>query len=422
MPGYLVGYGYNEGRFCGLDSKFNKWRRTLVPISTSEVSAELRVARAQRVISTQLRSRLVSERLSSTSKLSTSLSGRAQVFNNNVMAVFSLLVKPSLHSDVRTDLLDLARSAISVWDVAQADEREVIVEPGLDPVGHKGWHDNIPESQTNILVMFPRIIARGYSRTSVSRSANIPGRWVDPETELHILETPIYGGKGPTKWSEVVLEGEEEEEDWKAKEEDQKIKEKKRTLQEDLKKLENPFVGTRRMSQMESNAGAASKPSAVGLKEGAVTIKKNIEYTTMGQSIALIDFILAVEQENMLEVAGLSHLIATMPSDNLKFPDLVHNHDGTQNFDPWKINAKVELRPKKVWQYTQKPLPLNTNATLKEKHADAADMLTHHILQEVKDKLPAGRVRRCLRCVPSPRNHIYANPRASVLLSMPRAL
>ncbi|EPE33268.1 hypothetical protein GLAREA_06280 [Glarea lozoyensis ATCC 20868] len=154
-------------------------------------------------------------------------------------------------------------SAISVWDVAQSDKREVIVEPELDPVSYKGWHENIPEFQTSILVLFPRVAAQEYSRTSVSRSASIPGRWVEPEPELHILETLIHGGKGLAKWSEVVLEGEEEEEDRKAKEENKRIEERKRMLQEDLKKLENPIVGTRRLSQKESNVGAASKPSVV---------------------------------------------------------------------------------------------------------------------------------------------------------------
>ena len=160
---------------------------TFLPISSSENSAELRVAHAQRVIWAQLQniiwqpfssettfqnskyvspfsqisqglleyygksgglraarlytaltmrgfqSRPSTVRPSSTSK--PSLPGRAQVFCDKVMDVLSLLVKPSLHPNFRNSLLDLAVSAISVWDIAQTDEREVIVDPILDPAG-----------------------------------------------------------------------------------------------------------------------------------------------------------------------------------------------------------------------------------------------------------------------------------------------
>jgi hypothetical protein len=61
-----------------------------------------------------------------------------------------------------------------------------------------------------------------------------------------------------------------------------------------------------------------------------------------------------------------------MPSDK-KFPDLVFNEDGTHNYEPWKINAKAELRPKKLWIYTQNPLAKNAPQTQKDKHVEAAD-------------------------------------------------
>ena len=302
-----------------------------MPISSTENSANLRVAHAQRVISAQLQNIIwqpfssettlqnpkyvsllsqISEGLieyygkpgglrvtricsalalrgiqsqpstvqpSSTSK--PPLPGRAQVFCDKVMAVLSFLVNPSLHSSFRKSLLDLAVSAISVWDIAQTDEREVIVDPNLDPAGFEGWHEDIPEPCNRVLVLFPRITARSYSRTTDSRPVGPPGGWVDSEPKLHIEETCIYDGTGLAKWSEVVTQGEEEEEERKVKEQNKMVEDKRRTLEEDLKKLKNSVIGTRRMSQnkRDSTVATTSKPSTVWIEGGGQKINEGVD-------------------------------------------------------------------------------------------------------------------------------------------------
>ncbi|KAF8865565.1 hypothetical protein BDZ45DRAFT_711151 [Acephala macrosclerotiorum] len=290
---------------------------TSVPISSSEPSATLLVVHAQRVISAQLRD-IIWQPLSSEATLqdpkyalffdkiseglaeyygkngglraarlctalalrglqsqpppvrpsSASTPSRAHVFSDKVMDILSLLVKPSLHPNFRGSLLGLAVSAMSVWDAAQTDEREIIVDFTLDPKSLEGWHAGIPADQNDCFVLFPRITARACPRIIDTRPVGPPGGWVDSEPEIHVQETCIYGGTGLGKWSAVVLEGEEEEEERKAEEYNKELEEQRRVFEEGLKKLKNPMAEKRRMSQnkKESTTEAASKVSAVRMK------------------------------------------------------------------------------------------------------------------------------------------------------------
>jgi hypothetical protein len=71
-----------------------------------------------------------------------------------------------------------------------------------------------------------------------------------------------------------------------------------------------------------------------------------------------------------------------------KFPELYHNTKGDTNYDSWIINIKVSLRPKGLWACTQEALPEGASASLKNKHIDSADMITHYVSGGVKAKLP----------------------------------
>jgi len=303
---------------------------TLVPISSSEASVKLRVLHAQRVIAAQLQKiiwqpfsseetqrnpkyvsifRHISEGLIngdgkgsgpraarlyaaltmrslqskqapelplSTSKASTPLPDRAQAFCDKVMAILSLLVKPSLYPEFRNSLLDLAMSAISVWNIAQTDEREVIVDLNIDPTALEGWSEDNPE--TGYFVLFPRIIARSCSRIIDSRPPGPPGSWVLSEPELHIQEICIYGGAGLGKWLDLVEEGEEEEEDRKEEEHIMKVEEQRKMLEEGLKKL-NPVILKRRMShhRKDSNASSVSPSALWAMGGGGQKISENDE-------------------------------------------------------------------------------------------------------------------------------------------------
>lgn len=291
-----------------------------VPISSSETSKKLRIAHAQRVISAQLR-HIIWQPFSSEATLqdpkyislfdqiskglvefygqgggfraarlctalimrglrsqpsvvhspptSASLLGRAEVFVETVMPILSLLVKPSLHPNLRNNLHDIAKSAISVWDMAQTDERQIIVQPTLDPEMFKQPSD-ISASSGEIIVLFPRITAQSCSRATVPRN-RLPGTFEDPEPESDTRETCIYDGVGLEEWSQLVLDGEVEEEERREKEEKTMREERRRQLEEDMKKLESPNIGQRRrMSRNISSPGSGPKPSASSMRNEGV--------------------------------------------------------------------------------------------------------------------------------------------------------
>ena len=262
---------------------------TFVPISSSKASAELRVAHAQRVISDQLRNIIwqpfsaemtlqTPEQVSLLSEISHGLvkyygetaglraarmcaaltmrglqsqapapsPGRAQVFTDKVMAVLSLLVEPSKHPDLRNNLLDLAISAISVWDLAQTDERQIVVDFNLDPASLEGWREDIPPSHKGVIVLFPCVTARGCPQLFPSRPVGPPGSVVEVEPELPVEKICIHAGAGLGKWTEVVMDGEEEEEERKDEAQNRELEERRRRLEEDLKKLANQVVTKRK--------------------------------------------------------------------------------------------------------------------------------------------------------------------------------
>ncbi|KAH6672092.1 hypothetical protein B0J14DRAFT_655966 [Halenospora varia] len=306
---------------------------TSVPISISETSEKLRVVHAQRVIAAQLQQIIwqpfssettlqdpkyeslfsqISEGLiksygksgglraarfctalsmrglqsrppvvqsSSTSK--SSASSRAEVFTDKVMAVLSLLVETPLHTELRNNLLDLAASAISVWNIAQTDEREFVAYPTLDPEGIDGWRENISAPNNEVIVMFPRIVARTCSRVADTRPVGPPGMWIDSEPDSYSQETCcIHGGMGLGKWSALVLEGEEEEEERREEEDRKERDETRRRLEEDLKKLEDPVIGHRRggsQSKRNSITGSGSRPSVEWMKGGGQRIIEAVD-------------------------------------------------------------------------------------------------------------------------------------------------
>jgi len=298
----------------------------LVPISSSEVSEKLRIAHAQRVISSQLRdiiwqpfsseitlqqptyhsllSRISDELAKSTHGESSGLrAARVQAaltmrglqsqassstrrtveFVDKVMAVLSLLVKPSLHTNLQKDLLDLATSAVSLWNTAQTDERELIVCPNLDPASYDGWDEDMSALNNGVIVLFPHVIARSYPRTVRHGAVGPPGMWIDSEPEFHIQETCIHRGAGLPEWSALVLEGEEEEEDRRVKRDKADVEQKKRALEEDLKNLEKPVPGhKRKMSQsrrepITGSGSSPSSPTAAWMKGGGQKIPEEAE-------------------------------------------------------------------------------------------------------------------------------------------------
>jgi hypothetical protein len=218
------------------------------------------------------------------------------MFASEVMKILSLLVKTSLHSNLRNDLLDLANSAIVVWNTAQTDEREFIVHPTLDPARLEEWRSPIfhkdttetPGPHDTVFVLFPRITALDCSRMADARPVGPPGSWIESESQQDVPETCICSGMGLAEWSALVLEGEEEEDERKNEEKRKIVEEKKRKTAEERKMLDEKMkmyeeeakpvaAHKRRISQgrRESIAGSGSNPStptAVWMKGGGQKI------------------------------------------------------------------------------------------------------------------------------------------------------
>lgn len=208
----------------------------------------------------------------STSKSSTPLPRRAEIFTKNVMSVLSPLIKPSIRSNLQINLLDVAKLAISVWNIAQTDEREIIVYPDLDPEILGG------EPSDSVIVLFPRITAQSCSRITDTRPISIPGTFEAPEIELHIQKTCIYDGAGLLQSSPLVSQGEAEEYERKEKEEKTKIEKKRRMLDEEEKKLlQNQSISQRRRASQVSMTGSGSRPSEMLMNGGAQRISEGMD-------------------------------------------------------------------------------------------------------------------------------------------------
>lgn len=294
----------------------------IVPLSGSEISEKLRIVHAQRVISAHLRNciwqpfssettlqdekyvslfnqisnglvefygkggglraaRLCTalsmrglqyqpsaesstEQSSLVSGSSAPLPGRAEIFTEKVMSVLSLLVEPSLRPKLRDSLFDLAKSAIAVWQIAQTDEREVVVYATIDAESLGERPDDIsPYSTDGVIVLFPRITATSCSRITDLRTMNVPGTFEEAEPELNVQETCIYEGAGLPEWSPLVEQGEEEEDERREVEDEKKREELKRFHEEEAKKLKNPGMSRRKLSQSRkpSMTGSVSKAS-----------------------------------------------------------------------------------------------------------------------------------------------------------------
>jgi hypothetical protein len=220
-----------------------------------------------------LQSQLPIDQSSSTSGSSSPpVLSRADKFTHEVMAVLSLVVKTSLHPNLRNNLLDLANSAISVWYAAQTDERKIVVHPTLDPAKVDEWRapmfhkittdEDMSPPNDGVITLFPRITAQNCSWIADSQPKGLPGLWIESEPQSQVTETCIYSGAGVGKWSELVREGEEEEEDRKDKEARKMVEEKKKMHEEEMKKLEESVMGhrrTRRESSTGSGAGSNSE-------------------------------------------------------------------------------------------------------------------------------------------------------------------
>lgn len=275
-----------------------------VPISGSEVSVKLCVAHAQRIISTHLQNifwqpfssditlqeptyasflRGVSEWLAeSTSEAGTSLRAqrtyqaltlrslqsqsnsstkRAELFADNVMKILSLLVEDSLHVALRSDLIKLATSAASLWNLAQIDERELTVDRTLNPPSNGDEDED--EDEDRVIVMFPRVTATKYlcpwnvgSKTQIGP----PGAYVENvEPESCIEKISIHDGAELLEWATLVAEGRAEEEDRICRQEEEDIERAQRRLEEELEEKKRNLKNRQEQRTSRGRRGSMSE-------------------------------------------------------------------------------------------------------------------------------------------------------------------
>jgi hypothetical protein len=172
---------------------------------------------------------------------------RAEIFTDNIMKVLSLLLNPKIHPAFQKDLTHLATSAISLWSIAQNDERELRVRPTLDPLSLQKPEGDIDITDSKVFVLFPCVTARCCSQLGNTRPAGPPGGWVDSKPELQFEEIYIHEGAGISEWEQVVRAGEDEERDRRMKQEIETNEKKIRELEDKVEKLK-PEMGHKRVN------------------------------------------------------------------------------------------------------------------------------------------------------------------------------
>jgi hypothetical protein len=287
-----------------------------IPISDSEASRDLRVAYAQRTISTVLCATIwqpfssemalsypnspelldqIYEKLAKSdlegnrgreasvwkvltmrtlqsldrdlqlSQTSTS-QDRAHQAVNTMLTRLSPLVALPQKEQIEKALLAIAISAINVWNVAQTDVLKLTARATLDPAERNTWRSakfdpvssaeeeagEVNGDSTAVFTLFPKVVA--YTLPLPAKSSLVlPGTVAGPEQESTVTETSICPGAGLHERADLVARGKEEEE------------EKRAYLQAVLGQARRALAKGRRVSSMNGGqcapmAGAMATP------------------------------------------------------------------------------------------------------------------------------------------------------------------
>ena len=183
---------------------------------------------------------------------------RAEKVAAEVLRILKPLITPEKESDLQSELVKLAQSAISIWDSAQSGDLRVQVCPALDPADFKEWRSKLDDERTTditstthprIFTLFPRITAKQFQLTT-KLANSLPGGW--PESERDSWSTCIHPGIGLRECSALVIRGKQEVEEKRLEEE-----EEQRQLNEAIERVKRDY---RRSGSHSSRSG-----SVVGL-------------------------------------------------------------------------------------------------------------------------------------------------------------
>jgi len=195
---------------------------------------------------------------------------RAERVTNKVLSILSPLVAPSQEPQLRDDLRALANSAISVWSSAQTGGLQLIVSSSLDLSQRNEWRslvfdppstdDVVSSTYPRIFTLFPRVTALKMP-VLAEAPASLPGSWPEQNQEPYVNETRIHPGTGLPEWSVLVLRGKEEQEWRKQCIEAERIQDKLAALEKERQELE-ARGGRNAHSRAGSLVGSTSGPTS----------------------------------------------------------------------------------------------------------------------------------------------------------------
>jgi hypothetical protein len=209
-------------------------------------------------------------------------SGRAEEVVSKVFSVLAPLVSSIQHENLRSDLLNLAKPAIDIWNDAQTGELKIIVNPLLELAYREEWRSQMfdpaspsrdyDESKSDIMskthprtfTLFPRITAQEVAGP-IKSDTGPPGSW-PPESDQgpRTIETCIHPGIGLPEWSPLVVRGKEEQEG-----KDEYISKALENAKKELKSNRR-FTGHGRRESIGSLASTPSSPSQQWKAGGAM--------------------------------------------------------------------------------------------------------------------------------------------------------
>jgi hypothetical protein len=158
------------------------------------------------------------------------LMSRAARVVHDVLSALSPLLTPTQEADLREELSNLTKSAISLWVSAEADESGFIVSLTLDPANRDEWRSRdfdpllsdpttegtaakemVSATNPRIFTLFPRITAKKLPKP-VETQAGLPGSWPSAELPPRTADVVcIHEGVGLPEWSRLVMSGKQEQ-------------------------------------------------------------------------------------------------------------------------------------------------------------------------------------------------------------------
>ncbi|CZR66413.1 uncharacterized protein PAC_16314 [Phialocephala subalpina] len=160
-------------------------------------------------------------------------SGRASQAVQDMLNILSPLIIPSEQVQIHEALIDLAKSAVDVWDLAQTDILKITACLSLNPSDRNEWRsakfDPAPSSghqdlemdsktftRPRVFTLFPQVVAHKLTLPEAEPTFHVPGSFSTPQQDLAVAETIIHPGNGLPESSPLVVRGRAEEEERKA--------------------------------------------------------------------------------------------------------------------------------------------------------------------------------------------------------------